>query len=368
MTRVGDFQTYNSHVSNDQVWDRVHVVLSQWDLSSDYTRHAGATILSLLVNCSLPVTVHIFHSEQQALKNPEEYHKNVQRYVEIIEKYSGELQLHDIIIPSWVTEENRPRVQTITPAALFRLYIPTILRDVSSAIYLDCDMVVNTDLSQLQYLPLDNITIAACLDSGRHLLVNNMFNNGIYQKIGVSCDMYFNSGFMLMNLDKLREINCLPDRALNFLRDHPELPCLDQEALNWLFQRDIFHLDPKYNVTVGGSSECTEYVQSLRLNQYDDCVLHFTGRDKPWKCYVSDADLYYWYYLLLTPWGKDEHSFFGYMNRAFSTRSESILHVPYWILDYSFKDTLKFTFYLIGHTIGNLICYYTKEILGKLKR
>lgn len=367
MTRVGDFQTYGSEVSKDQVWDRVHVVLSQWDLSSDYTRHAGATILSLLVNCSLPVTVHIFHSEQQAMKNPAEYHKNVQRYVEIIEKYSGDLELHDIVIPSWVTEENRPRVQTITPAALFRLYIPSVLTDIDFAIYLDCDIIVNTDLAKLSMFPLTDHMIAACLDQGVVCQSKNHRLSHFYKKLGIDLDKYFNSGFMVMNLKKLRGFDVFLKKSFDFLYNHPEMPCLDQEALNFLLQNDCYFLDPKYNVIVGGNCSNTDYVAKLRMDQFQDCILHYAGNGlKPWMGYSSVADLCYWKYFSQTPWCGKNNDVFYLLGTVLPTREECILRAPEWILVYTLPVTLRYGWHLIWHTIFCLITYYTKEIYKRI--
>ena len=44
----------------------------------------------------------------------------------------------------------------------------------------------------------------------------------------------------------------------------------------------------------------------VRGGVYEDCILHFNGRKKPWNVYSGVVDEEYWRYFKKTPWGSDD--------------------------------------------------------------
>lgn len=298
--------------------NRMHIVIGQWDFSMDYARHGAVLITSILENTRNPVTVHIFHNEEIGLKNIDQYQKNREYYAKIANKYSAEIQYHTITLPDWVNSDKRERFKTLTPGALFRLYIPDVLSHLDRVIYLDCDIVVTTDLGKIWSHPIDNKAIAACRDSASAAYVFKRFGD-TYTQLGIKEENYFNSGFLIMNLTKIRELNCLPDKGLEFLYEHTDdVECLDQDALNYLFKDDVFYLDAKYNIGARAlKSYSTEYQNQLAEQNYQDCILHYYGQTKPWRVYLGKIDLPYWYYLSLTPWNETYIQFVQNMLSAF---------------------------------------------------
>jgi lipopolysaccharide biosynthesis glycosyltransferase len=84
----------------------------------------------------------------------------------------------------------------------------------------------------------------------------------------------FNSGTMLFNLPEWRRQSC-STRIFAFCREHSaQLMTADQTALNALFADDCFHLDPRYNVKVRGTTDPGK----IPVNG----VFHFVGSPKPW--------------------------------------------------------------------------------------
>ena len=301
----------------DSPHEYIHISLSPWDLSDDYNRHTGTTIASVLENCSRKVIIHLLYEEKFSRQNPAGAEANIQKYHQLASEYGAEVFFHAVTLPEWVNDSDRKSLQHFTPGALLRLYIPKLLlNEISKVIYLDCDTIVKTDLAQLWDVPLDNYALAACVDAANSS--NVRFYKDIYESHDIAWTQYFNTGFLIMNLDKLRKTNYLPDRIMTIICNSPDLPYPDQDALNSVFQADTLFMSQRYNLPVG--MRMTDYrlmkKLGIRDGEYEDCILHFNGRKKPWKVYSGVVDEEYWQYFKKTPWGSDNELYDGFYASA----------------------------------------------------
>ena len=156
--------------------------------------------------------------------------------------------------------------------AYCRILLPRLL-DVPRLIYLDCDVLIFRDLSQLFDFELSaGKFVAAVPDSETCSLAHDSRKLAKQMKLPAE-GAYFNSGVMLMNLDELRKQN-FSQRAVEFLgvwksdyRFH------DQSAMNFLLHEHLEKLPEYWN----RSSWCFDAQQDNDL----DCVLHYTSC-APW--------------------------------------------------------------------------------------
>lgn len=288
----------------------IHISLSPWDLSDDYNRHTGTTIVSVLENCSRKVIIHLLYEEKFSQQNPAVADANIQKYHQLASEYGAEVVFHAITLPEWVNDSERKNLQHFTPGTLLRLYLPTLLsEEISKIIYLDCDIVVKTDLAELWDFPLEDYSLAACIDAANKS--NVRFYSDVHKPFGIDWRKYFNAGFLVMNLSRIRETKTLPDTVMDIIYQHPELPYLDQDVLNIVFQNDTYFLNQRYNLPVG--MRMTDYRLMKKLGvkdgKYENCILHFNGRKKPWKVYSGVVDEEYWRCFKKTPWGFDVTTF-----------------------------------------------------------
>src|SRR5438046_5257345 len=156
--------------------------------------------------------------------------------------------------------------------AYCRILLPRVL-DVPRLIYLDCDVLVFRDLSELFDRPLSSGKIlTAVRDSETRSLGDDSSIVAGAMKLPAQ-GAYFNSGVMLMDLDELRKQNFL-ERSLEFLetwsgryRSH------DQSAINFVLYGRIDALPEYWNRA------------SWQFDEQDEndlsCVLHYT-RSAPW--------------------------------------------------------------------------------------
>ena len=156
--------------------------------------------------------------------------------------------------------------------AYCRILLPRVL-DVPRVVYLDCDVLVFRDLSELFERPLSSGKIlAAVRDSETRSLGDD--SRIVADAMNLPAQgAYFNSGVMLMNLDELRKQN-FPERSLEFLETWSgRYRFWDQSAINFLLYGRIDALPEYWNRA------------SWQFDEQEDnhlgCVLHYTG-SAPW--------------------------------------------------------------------------------------
>ena len=115
-----------------------------------------------------------------------------------------------------------------TYMTLMRAALPKILKE-SQVLSLDCDTIVDGDISELWELPLKDYYLAAGTEPHKSI-------NG---------NLYFNTGVAVFNLSKLRkDKKC--DEIIEALDTRP-FAFNEQDAFNDLCKGKILEIDPKYN-------------------------------------------------------------------------------------------------------------------------
>jgi lipopolysaccharide biosynthesis glycosyltransferase len=138
-------------------------------------------------------------------------------------------------------------------------------------IYLDSDLVVNKDISLLFEQDLGPHTIAV---SGIGS-IGSALEGGFLNSLGLSWQArYFNSGVMLIDLDKWRN-QLVTEKCFDFANRHPD-QATDQTILNVIFYKDRFlQLDDSFNHALYPNSPPIAPDTGKR-------IFHFVGSPKPW--------------------------------------------------------------------------------------
>ena len=132
--------------------------------------------------------------------------------------------------------------------AYLRLLAPDLIADKGRLLYLDSDIVVNGALGPLFEVDMGENPLAARYDKGD----------------------YFNSGVLLIDLEKWREEK-ITERTLAWaLEKGDALKFPDQDALNAIVGSRFVPLDRRWNL---GRDEAADYAIAA--------IIHFTGRVKP---------------------------------------------------------------------------------------
>lgn len=177
-----------------------------------------------------------------------------------------------------------------TVAASYRLLLPDLLPNHDKLIYMDCDMIVRRSFASMYYtLDLKDNYFAAVEET------IDAYKFADFQRIGFEGDQYFNSGFLYMNLRKLREDNMVEELLEASKETIYKWP--DQDILNIHCKDHILKLPPYYNGYWLGWDSLNCFLD--KYSKYDwgalvnYGIIHYAVY-KPWKCHYNLIDRYWW--------------------------------------------------------------------------
>lgn len=175
-----------------------------------------------------------------------------------------------------------------TRAMYYRLLIPELLADEKSALYLDCDILVRGDISELFKVDFANTYLAAV----RNPLFTRHDILGIQPNFG-----YFNSGVMVVNIPKWND-DRLKESILNILKDKESVITMpDQDALNIAVKGSWKSLSDTYNMQV--STLCDYESFDDNSDTFYNAltspkIVHFSATNKQWhrSCFIKYREEY----------------------------------------------------------------------------
>ena len=187
--------------------------------------------------------------------------------------------------------------QRYTIAASYRLLLPKILREYDKIIYTDCDVIIRQDLGQLyEDISLNDNYIAAVFEAPLDHQIPYLC------EIGCEPGYYFNSGFLVMNLEIMRSDN-LSEKLVEGLKV-PYLQFPDQDVLNIHCKGRVLGLAPIYNgirtyfLPQFKESFLIRYSTEQWRAVQDQGTVHYTG-GKPWNEMTVKFELWWKYYFEL---------------------------------------------------------------------
>jgi UDP-glucose:(galactosyl)LPS alpha-1,2-glucosyltransferase len=196
-----------------------------------------------------------------------------------------EMGYHPVIIGTGSIFKQAPVSDRYPESIYYRLLAQNYLpKDLDKVLYLDADILCINDLQPLYDLMLEDYLYAAASHSKltEVTTVINKVRLKNYESEG-----YFNSGVLLMNLAQLRQEVKEKEIAAFIQKNQLNLFLPDQDILNGLYGDRILAIpDQLYNYDVRKNRT----YETISLGQWDldwvinyTVLLHFCGKDKPWK-------------------------------------------------------------------------------------
>lgn len=254
----------------------INIVLSTDD---NYVQHCSVTIVSILKNNK---DVNIFLLTEGLTKQNQLMLQN------IVKDNHGNLNILKVD-SSIVNKLPMPKnLVHISVATYYRLFVASLLpSDVDKIIYLDCDLIVRQDLSELYNTNLEKYALAAVYQDDPLLITTELDRLNIPKEIG-----YFNAGVLLVNLKYWREYD-VENRLLQYIKDNYEVIVYhDQDTLNGLLYKETLILPCKWNMLTAYFCEVINRFSTHKCTQYRDeilngtgsnpAIVHFVGALKPW--------------------------------------------------------------------------------------
>ena len=225
--------------------DMIHVAYAVHDEHGSFSKFTGTSIASIFMNTSSRVVIHILHDESLSKENREKFEALAEKYGQEIRFYDvEELATRDLIkVLEAMPEMSESRFSV---GAFYRLLVGKVIpHDVKKLIYLDSDIIVNLDIAELYAEPVGANGIAAVME---HALTHGKpAPQPLVESGEVPRDKYFNSGVMVMDMDKFRSHESIVDDGLLMLKNHPDSFCYDQDVLNYFFHEGYRELDIRYD-------------------------------------------------------------------------------------------------------------------------
>ncbi len=248
--------------SQSEKKDIIHVCFC---IDRKYIVPCCTTIISIIKNSNKFFHFHIISSRDDFLRKTilSIFKKNTNCKISFTNIHSSTFA--DVFIPA---------NSHFTIANYYRIKIPSLLPNLEKIIYLDSDIIVNSDLYNLWSIQVDEY----------HYLGATSMNNKINSKrLGLKDGIdYINSGVLVMNLKKIRNEN-VEEKLMEICKNN-EIAFLnvDQDVINIFINKGgkIKYIDQRYNVESRSDTPILEEYLEIFNSPY---IIHYLSYDKPWN-------------------------------------------------------------------------------------
>ncbi len=174
-----------------------------------------------------------------------------------------------------------------TSAIYYRLLIPELFPQYDKVLYMDCDTVALTDIADLYRVDIGDNYIGAVADQAVGAVPQ--FKEYTKNALGIDAEKYFNSGVIVMNLKKLREIGFY-EKFSKVLRSYDFTIAPDQDVLNLICKDRVYYYGAGWNrMPIGGAE--SEHPK----------LIHYNLTMKPWHYDGILFEEYFWDFAARTP-------------------------------------------------------------------
>ena len=207
-----------------------------------------------------------------------------------LDLYINNLKFNNIEIKIISADESRfvkwKTAAHVNTSGYLRLLVPDLIPE-SKVIYLDCDVIVRSDLSELYNLNLIGNVLAGVVDFTYELRSTNT----IPLTLG---EPYLNAGVLLLDLKTLKEDRFL-DKCESIHNNYYEsIIWSDQCIINKYAEGRKLIIDKKWNFQVDSISTTNlKWDSTLFVDKTK--ILHFSGSIKPWQEWCNPLIKEYWW-------------------------------------------------------------------------
>lgn len=233
-------------------------------------------------------------------------------YIKILNDFSKLMSTRDLVIKVLDTKKLIETYSHLLYKTSFyslemyyRILIPTIFKDQEKVLYIDCDTIINNDISELFKIDMGDNLIAAC----KNISSINMCN--YIQSLNLNPDFYLNSGLILFHCKKCYSSH-FTERCFNFLKEKQIFKFPDQDIINKCLNGKFYQLPLKWNFqwhhyilddrNIENDSQAVQKYYDDLIDTIDNIsIIHYTSSTKPTYFYDDLLAPEYFYYLYRSP-------------------------------------------------------------------
>lgn len=285
----------------------------------NYAQHCAVTLCSLFENNKDSIfSIHIL------INSLTDSNKN--ELVSLVKRYGSEISFHNVNSTQLKGCQYRVK-RPLSEAAYYRVLLATVLPpEIDTILYLDCDIVVIGNITDLFEIEMENYPVAAVQEP---VEICDDHRNQLSLPYG---DSYFNSGVLLINLSYWRTHNS-QTKLLEFSKRERHVYCHDQDALNYVFKNQWYRLSPKWNKSNTATLELVDFYHILDKYEYlnDARIIHYIDEPKPWYGIIGTRyRRLYEFYLKKSGWiishRKKPQNKIELYKRAYTSRIKGFLY------------------------------------------
>ena len=170
----------------------------------------------------------------------------------------------------------------------YRIFIPNLFPQYEKVLYLDCDITVLADVSELYNTQIHGYYVGAVQEEVMQTF--EVFGNYVEKADGINRKNYFNAGILLINCRRWRN-KLIAERFVDLLNRYKFRVVQDEDYLNVLCKDNIKWLPLGWNKT------------SYKNEVFDDKdlkIIHWKINWRPWKYKDVLYEEYFWKYAKMT--------------------------------------------------------------------
>lgn len=223
-----------------------------------------------------------------------------------------------------------PQAAHVTISALLKFDICDLIPEYNKLLYLDGDLVIRGDVSDLYNTDLQG-KHAAVVKNSRGILDGSD---------------YFFSGLILFDAEKMRE-DGMQKKLLMTRIELGQRKAMDMTAFNIVLKDKVIFIDPKYDCPLGRVEYERKYYRIEEYNIFyqtnyknwkdllkQSLIVHYCGAEKPWKYSFGWCNKEWKYYYDQSPYKNERlirKTFIEYMKERFA--KEGIKGIYYYYKD-----------------------------------
>lgn len=170
----------------------------------------------------------------------------------------------------------------------YRIFIPNLFPQYRKMLYLDCDITVVGDISELYNTSIHGYYVAAAAEEVMQTF--EVFGNYVEQADGINRKDYFNAGILLINCRRWRN-KLIAERFVDLLNRYKFRVVQDEDYLNVLCKENVKRLPLGWNKTS---------YKNEAFNDKDLKIIHWKINWRPWKYKDILYEDYFWKYAKMT--------------------------------------------------------------------
>ena len=259
-------------------------------LNRKYINYTIVMLTSLCINNPVHIDAYLLHCELSE--------NDIALITNSLKDY--DVNIIPMKIDSHIFSKKMPVTKIWSIEMYFRLLLSDLLPEtVEKILYLDVDIIVNKDISELYNMYLSDKLIAAAYDRNGHggsLEQLSDKQKEMFLKIADDKPFYFNSGVLLLDITSIRKQKITFDTYLKAMYDwNFEMDAPDQDILNYVFYGKVKYVPwQKYDFFTLLASNYGAHKKDAE-NAY---ILHYSSNCKPWdsNSFHYDIEEIWWNY------------------------------------------------------------------------